>query len=59
MIHYPVPIPQQPALAAQYPRECPRATVACGEVLSLPLYPSIAPAAIDEVTTAICNFQEG
>ena len=58
LVHYPVPIPRQPAMAAQQPRECQNATAACGEVLSLPLYPSITHDAIDEVTTAIRGFQE-
>jgi len=41
LIHYPVPIPRQPALAAADPRECPIAGRICAEVLSLPLYPGL------------------
>ena len=37
-IHYPVPIPRQPAFAAA-PRDCPVAARVCDEVLSLPLHP--------------------
>jgi dTDP-3-amino-3,4,6-trideoxy-alpha-D-glucose transaminase len=58
LVHYPVPIPRQPALADHDPRECPNATAACGEVLSLPLYPSIAAADIDRVTAALGGFEE-
>lgn len=58
LVHYPVPIPRQPALARHDPRECPNATAACDEVLSLPLYPSIAAADVDRVAAAIGGFEE-
>ena len=41
LIHYPVPIPRQPALAATDPGDCPVAARVCDEVLSLPLYPGL------------------
>jgi dTDP-3-amino-3,4,6-trideoxy-alpha-D-glucose transaminase len=53
LIHYPVPIPRQPALAATQPADCPVAARACDEVLSLPLYPSLGDADIGRVATAI------
>jgi dTDP-3-amino-3,4,6-trideoxy-alpha-D-glucose transaminase len=53
MIHYPVPIPRQPALATQQPDECPIADRVCAEVLSLPLHPGMTPAAVEEVAAAL------
>jgi dTDP-4-amino-4,6-dideoxygalactose transaminase len=41
LIHYPVPIPRQPALSSERPAECPAADRFCAETLSLPLYPSM------------------
>jgi dTDP-4-amino-4,6-dideoxygalactose transaminase len=41
LIHYPVSIPSQPALAAAHPDACPVAARACEEVLSLPLHPGM------------------
>jgi dTDP-4-amino-4,6-dideoxygalactose transaminase len=41
LVHYPVPIPRQAALADEHPHMCPRADVACREVVSLPLHPSL------------------
>jgi dTDP-4-amino-4,6-dideoxygalactose transaminase len=38
LVHYPVPIPQQPALAGSGPADCPRATAACGTLVSLPMH---------------------
>jgi dTDP-3-amino-3,4,6-trideoxy-alpha-D-glucose transaminase len=38
LIHYPVPIPRQPALGGQQPAECPIADRVCDRVLSLPLH---------------------
>ena len=56
LIHYPVPIPHQPALAAAEPAECPVATRACSEVLSLPLHPALRGDDIDEVAAAVQEF---
>jgi dTDP-4-amino-4,6-dideoxygalactose transaminase len=53
LIHYPVPIPEQPALASERPADCPIATRVCGEILSLPLYPSLPANAIDRVAAAL------
>jgi dTDP-4-amino-4,6-dideoxygalactose transaminase len=52
LIHYPVPIPRQPALAGEKPGACPIADLVCAEVVSLPLYPSLPDAAVDEVARA-------
>ena len=42
LIHYPVPIPRQPALAGIGPGDFPVAERACNEVLSLPLHPGLS-----------------
>ena len=38
LIHYPVPIPRQPALAGERPAQCPVADRVCDQLLSLPLH---------------------
>jgi dTDP-4-amino-4,6-dideoxygalactose transaminase len=53
LIHYPVPIPKQPALASEQPADCPVANRVCDEILSLPLYPSLREDAIDLVAAAL------
>jgi dTDP-4-amino-4,6-dideoxygalactose transaminase len=57
LIHYPVPIPAQPALAAHRPAECPVAAAACREILSLPMHPALTRAEISEVVSAVNDFQ--
>lgn len=49
LIHYPVPIPRQPAVASTQPAVCPIADRVCGEVFSLPMYPSLADEAVSRV----------
>jgi dTDP-4-amino-4,6-dideoxygalactose transaminase len=56
LIHFPVPIPRQPALADQQPAVCPVADRVCAEVFSLPLYPSLPASAVDRVCEAIRAF---
>jgi dTDP-3-amino-3,4,6-trideoxy-alpha-D-glucose transaminase len=53
LIHYPVPIPHQPALAAEHPHQCPVADRVCEQVFSVPLYPALAPDAIHAVAQAL------
>jgi len=53
LIHYPVPIPRQPALAPERPAQCPIADRVCREVLSLPLHPGMASTAVEEVAAAL------
>ena len=55
LIHYPVPIPKQPALAPERPADCPVANRVCGEILSLPLYPTLPADAIDRVVAALSS----
>jgi dTDP-3-amino-3,4,6-trideoxy-alpha-D-glucose transaminase len=57
LVHYPVPIPDQPAMAAVNPAPCPRAAAACDEVLSLPLYPGLSDADVAAVASAVQTFQ--
>jgi dTDP-4-amino-4,6-dideoxygalactose transaminase len=53
LIHYPVPIPKQPALATEEPADCPVANRLCQELLSLPLHPDLAEATVDTVIAAL------
>jgi dTDP-4-amino-4,6-dideoxygalactose transaminase len=55
LIHYPIPIPHQPAMADQCPAECPVATRVCREVFSLPLHPTLEHSAIDEISRALAQ----
>ena len=55
LIHYPVPIPKQPALASEHPADCPVANRVCDEVLSLPLYPSLPADTVDRVAAALAS----
>ena len=57
LIHYPVPIPRQPALAAFAPAECALATRACDAILSLPLHPALRDDEVDEVAAAVHAFE--
>jgi dTDP-4-amino-4,6-dideoxygalactose transaminase len=53
LIHYPVPLPHQAAFAGTAPADCPVATRVCGEVLSLPLYPTLDHTEVTQVAAAI------
>jgi dTDP-4-amino-4,6-dideoxygalactose transaminase len=53
LIHYPVPIPRQLALASERPDQCPIADRVCGEVLSVPLHPGMTRQAVEEVAAAL------
>ncbi len=56
LIHYPVPIPRQPALQRERPAACPIADRICAEILSLPLYPGIPDEQIVQVAETIRRF---
>jgi dTDP-4-amino-4,6-dideoxygalactose transaminase len=56
LVHYPVPIPRQPALAPSDPRQCPVADRICAEVLSLPMYPALTDADIAAVVDAVNRY---
>jgi len=53
LIHYPVPIPRQPALAPERPDQCPIADRVCAAVLSLPLHPGMTHEAVEAVAAAL------
>jgi dTDP-4-amino-4,6-dideoxygalactose transaminase len=57
LIHYPVPIPRQPALAGEHPDDCPVAARMCGEILSLPLHPALRDDEVDEIAAAVRAFR--
>ncbi|MFA5910104.1 MAG: DegT/DnrJ/EryC1/StrS family aminotransferase [Vicinamibacterales bacterium] len=56
LIHYPVPIPRQPALAATNPAMCPVADRVCSEVVSLPMYPALTDDQVAAVARAASSF---
>lgn len=53
LIHYPVPIPRQPALQSEAPADCPVGDRICGQVLSLPLHPGLREDDVDAVVAAV------
>ena len=60
-IHYPVPVHLQPAYRgrlAEYPTGLPETARAAGEILSLPIYPQLAEAAIERAIAEIRRFFE-
>jgi dTDP-4-amino-4,6-dideoxygalactose transaminase len=56
-VHYPVPIPRQPAVAAANPDDCPIAARACLEIFSLPLHPGMREQDISDVAAAVNAFR--
>jgi dTDP-4-amino-4,6-dideoxygalactose transaminase len=58
LIHYPTPIPRQPAFAALGSANCPIADGVCNEVFSLPLYPSLREHQAAYVASCIRTFQD-
>jgi dTDP-4-amino-4,6-dideoxygalactose transaminase len=59
LIHFPLPIPRQPALATEDPAACPIADRICSEVLSLPLFPDLPEAAVATVVEALAAAVKG
>jgi dTDP-4-amino-4,6-dideoxygalactose transaminase len=57
LIHYPVPISRQPALASAGPGTCPVADRVCSQVVSLPLYPALADGAVTSIVEAAATFR--
>ena len=57
LIHFPVPIPRQPAMASLNPAICPIADRVCNEVFSLPLHPALTDAEADRVADAVHAFR--
>jgi dTDP-3-amino-3,4,6-trideoxy-alpha-D-glucose transaminase len=58
-IHYPIPCHRQPAFAEQAERHLPVADAAAAEILSLPMYPHLAAAAIDRVVDGLSQAVAG
>jgi dTDP-4-amino-4,6-dideoxygalactose transaminase len=56
LVHYPIPIPRQPALAAWDPAPCPVADRVCAQLLSLPLYPGLPDEDVERVAAAVHAF---
>ena len=56
LIHYPVPIPRQPALKGTSPAVCPAADRVCAQVVSLPMYPGLSDPSIALVAEAAATF---
>jgi len=56
LVHYPVAIPTQPALAAIATAPCPIAERVCDEVFSLPLHPGLSDADVDTIAAAVHAF---
>jgi dTDP-4-amino-4,6-dideoxygalactose transaminase len=58
IIHYPVPIPRQPALAGIAPPDtCPVADRVSHEICSLPLHPHLTDTEADRVVAAVSRWQ--
>ena len=59
LIHYPVPLSAQQAFAAYEPAECPIASAASAELLSLPLHPRLTDADVARVARSVSAFVKG
>jgi dTDP-4-amino-4,6-dideoxygalactose transaminase len=53
LIHYPIPLPRQRALASEQPAPCPVADRVCAQVFSLPLYPALPAEVVQRVAAAL------
>ncbi len=56
LVHYPVPIPRQPAMAAYATGDCPVADRVARDVCSLPLHPRLSDADLAVVAEAVHGF---
>jgi dTDP-4-amino-4,6-dideoxygalactose transaminase len=57
LVHYPVAIPNQRAMAREHPAECPVADAVCEHVLSLPLHPGLDEPVISEIAACVRDFR--
>jgi dTDP-4-amino-4,6-dideoxygalactose transaminase len=57
LVHYPVAIPNQRAMADQRPAGCPVADAVCEHVLSLPLHPGLDEPVISEIAARVRDFR--
>ena len=53
LVHYPVPIPAQPAFGPADPAPCPITATVCNELVSLPLYPGLGNSEVDRVVEPV------
>ena len=53
LVHYPLALPRQGAMAPLAPRQCPVADRVASEVVSLPLHPQLTSAAVAAVAAAV------
>jgi dTDP-4-amino-4,6-dideoxygalactose transaminase len=58
LVHYPRPVPRQPAFAGGPIVRCPHADAACSSVLSLPLHPALTEHDVADVAAAIMSGTE-
>jgi dTDP-3-amino-3,4,6-trideoxy-alpha-D-glucose transaminase len=56
LVHYPVPVPRQPALSGYAPAVCPHADRLAAEVCSLPLHPQLSDDSVDVIAAAVRQF---
>jgi dTDP-4-amino-4,6-dideoxygalactose transaminase len=56
LVHYPVAINNQRAIANQHPADCPVASTVCEHVLSLPLHPGLDEQHIHEIAACVRDF---
>jgi dTDP-3-amino-3,4,6-trideoxy-alpha-D-glucose transaminase len=59
LVHYPVTLSSQQAFAAYEPGQCPVASAAAAELLSLPLHPRLADADVARVSRNVNAFAKG
>ena len=58
-IHYPMPLTRQPAFASLASADCPAATRAASQLLSLPLNPRMTSTDVAHVAAAAATFETG
>lgn len=56
LIHYPIPMPRQPAFTSVQPADCPVANAACAEIVSLPFYPDLDDESLLAVVDSVRSF---
>jgi dTDP-3-amino-3,4,6-trideoxy-alpha-D-glucose transaminase len=56
VVHYPTPLPEQPAFKRDAAGVYPIAEQICGEIVSLPLHPALPDESIDRVIQSVTDF---
>ena len=56
VVHYPTPLPEQPAFKRDAAGIYPIAEQICGEIVSLPLHPALPDESIDRVIQSVIDF---